>query len=156
MSDQKNNSKPDFINPIDKDKVAENPGILPYAHTTGSAVVKADDIGKIKGRAVSAMHQQTEMQMKQIYIQMELLATQAKELQDRINISERIYGAEMRFEPLIAHTYHLYQNKKGVDVLTMVGPDDWGRNMPYKSFIATVKLLSDHTWEILTKADDFD
>ena len=27
-----------FVNPIDKDKVAENPGLLPYAHTAGGAV----------------------------------------------------------------------------------------------------------------------
>ena len=30
-----------FVNPIDKDKVAENPGLLPYAHTAGGAVIAA-------------------------------------------------------------------------------------------------------------------
>ena len=30
----------------------------------------------------------------------------------------------------------------------MVGPDEWGKQSPY-DFIATVKLLSDHTWDIL-------
>ena len=29
-----------FVNPIDKDKVAENPGLLPYAHTAGGAVIR--------------------------------------------------------------------------------------------------------------------
>jgi len=31
----------------------------------------------------------------------------------------------------------------------MVGPNEWGKKgQPFNSFIATVKLLSDHTWEI--------
>jgi hypothetical protein len=42
MSDDK------FINPINKDKVAENPGLLPYAHTAGGAVIRPEDMGKTK------------------------------------------------------------------------------------------------------------
>jgi len=30
----------------------------------------------------------------------------------------------------------------------MVGPEEWGDNPPYE-FISEVKLLSDHTWEII-------
>ena len=41
------------VNPIDKDKIAENPHLLPYAHTVGGALVKPEDKGRIKGRAVS-------------------------------------------------------------------------------------------------------
>ena len=91
----------DFINPIDPDKVSENPGTLAYPHHAGSALVKPEDQGKIKGRALSAMEHQTDMQLGQIYEQMQLLAEQAKKLNDRKQISEFIYTAEMRFEPLI-------------------------------------------------------
>ncbi|MGB0429360.1 MAG: DUF2452 domain-containing protein [Bacteroidia bacterium] len=149
-----NKSKKDFVNPIDKDKITENPHSLEYAHTVGGALVKPEDKGKIKGRAVSSMHEQTNMQMGQIYEQMELLAKQAKQLQDRVEISERIYKAEMRFEPLISHIYYLY-NKGEKDMLTMVAPAEWGRSMPYDYFIAKVKLLGDHTWEILEKGEGF-
>ncbi len=98
-------------NPIDKDKVAENPGLLPYAHTVGSAVIKPEDKGKIKGRAVVAMRQQTERQMSQLYKQMQLLADQANELKKRVEVSERIYSADIGFEPLIGHTYYLYDRQ---------------------------------------------
>ena len=36
---KKEQQQEEFINPIDPDKVAENPHLLPYAHTVGSAVI---------------------------------------------------------------------------------------------------------------------
>ena len=136
----------DFKNPIDPEKTTETPHNLPYPHHAGSAVIKPEDQGKIKGRALSAMEHQTEMQLKQIYEQMELLATQAKKLQDRKSISEFIYTAEMRFEPLINHTYHLYKKENSTFLLSLIGPDQWGRSKKSFEWVATVRLLADHTW----------
>ncbi len=148
----KNQEKPDFINPIDIDHVAENPHLLPYAHTVGGAVIKPVDKGRIKGLAVSAMYEQTDMQMSQIKEQIDLLAAQARAIHKRIEISEIIYQAEMSIKPLISHTYHLYKrNKTGKHLLSMVAPDEWGRSSTL-IFVATVKLLADHTWDILAQA----
>lgn len=139
-----------FVNPIDKDKIAETPHLLPYAHTVGGAVIKPIDKGRVKGQAVAAMYEQTEMQLMQIRKQVELLAAQAQAVHDRIEISENIYQAEMSFKPLMSHIYHLYVRKNGKHVLSMIAPDEWGRSCPYE-FKATVKLLADHTWEIQEK-----
>lgn len=141
-------ARPDFVNPIDPDKITEAPGLLPYAHTVGGALVKPEDKGKIKGRAMVAMKQQTDRQMQQLYKQMEVLANQAKELQRRVEISEMIYGSEMGFEPLVGHTYYLYERKDGNHLLSMVGPNEWGRSFPFSAHIATVTLLADHTWDV--------
>lgn len=146
----------DFKNPIDKDKITEKPNTLEYGHNVGSAVVKPEDQGKMKGRAVSAMEHQTDMQLDQIYQQMQLLADQAKKLNDRKLISTFIYQAEMRFEPLINHVYHLYQKEEGGFLLSLIAPDQWGRSKRSFEFIATVRLLADHTWEILDKNDEVD
>jgi hypothetical protein len=135
-------------NPIDKDKITENPHNLPYAHTIGSAVIKPIDKGKVKGKAMAAMYEQTQSQLDQLKEQMQLIANQAKKLHERIEISEKIYAAEMGFEPLIGQTYHLYERKNGQWVLSMVAPNSWGRTFPFEKFIATVKMLSDHTWEV--------
>jgi hypothetical protein len=135
-------------NPIEKDKITENPHNLPYAHTIGSAVIKPIDKGKVKGKAMAAMYEQTQSQLDQLKEQMQLIANQAKKLHDRIEISEKIYAAEMGFEPLIGQTYHLYERKNGQWVLSMVAPESWGRTFPFEKFIATVKMLSDHTWEV--------
>ncbi len=132
-----------------KEKTTENPGILPYGHHSGSALIKPEDKGKITGRAVAAMHSQTDMQMSQIYQQMQLLADQAKKIQARIEVSERIYQASIAFEPLINHHYFLYQKSDGTDFMSMIAPEEWGRKKDFAEFIAEIKLLADHTWDIL-------
>lgn len=144
---QNDNKKPDNI--------TETPSTLPYAHHAGSAIIKPIDKGRVKGRALSAMEEQTDMQMGQIKEQIELLAAQAKALQDRVEISEKIYQAEINFEPLIGHVYHLYTKQSDQWTLSMIGPDDWGKSMKYKAYLATVKMLADHTWDILEKGDYF-
>jgi hypothetical protein len=138
-----------FINPIDKDKTAENPSLIEYPHTIGSVVIRPEDQGKLKSRALSAMREQTNRQLAQIQKQVALLASQASELQKRVEISEKIYMAELSFEPFIGHIYHLY--KKGdVYKLYMIGPDEWGRTKRENlEYLGSVKLLSDHTWELV-------
>ena len=150
MNDQSNKENLDFVNPIDKDKITETPHILPYAHTVGGVVIRPIDQGRTKALAVEAMHKQTDLQMEQIRKQMQLLAEQVQKIQKRVEISEIIYGAEMGFKPLIGKTYHLYQREDETALLSVVGPDEWGRSgCPYAAFLATVSLLADHTWEIL-------
>lgn len=142
----------EFINPIDPDKVADNPHALPYAHSVGGAVIKPEDRGKIKGRAMAAMYEQTDMHLDQIREQIELLARQARDIQQRVRLSEEIYQAELHFEPIIGKIYYLYRRPSGRSVVSMVSPEEWGPQPPYL-FVATVHLLSDHTWEILEVVD---
>ncbi|MBK8193840.1 MAG: DUF2452 domain-containing protein [Lewinellaceae bacterium] len=138
-----------FVNPIDKDKVAETPGLLPYAHHAGSAMIKPEDKGRIRGNAMTAMYDQTDRQMEQLRKQMETLVGQAKSLSSRMQVSEMIYQAEIPFQPVIHHLYHLYRRKTdGSSVLSMIAPYEWGRKAPYEH-LATVRLLGDHTWEVL-------
>ncbi len=145
------------VEQIDMEKMAEmttpNPGTLEFPHSVGAAMIKPEDKGKIKGRSLSAMYEQTDMDMKQIYDQMQLLATQAKTIKNRVDVSERIYQAQMSFQPLIGKVYHLYMKSDQTDTLSLIGPKEWGRSKPFDKFIATVKLLADHTWDILEKGD---
>lgn len=136
-------------NPIDKDKITETPHLLPYAHTVGGFEIRPIDKGRVKGNAIQAMEEQAQMQMDQIREQIELLLQQANGVKERVEISQDIYLADMNFEPVIGKAYHLYQRKDGQKVLSMVSPNEWGRSMPFESFVATVKLLADHTWEVL-------
>lgn len=144
----------EFVNPIDKDKVALEPHLLPYSHSVGGVVIKPVDRGRIKGRAVTSMYQQTDIQLGQLRKQIELLAKQADDIRKRVLISEKIYEAEISFQPLVGFVYHLYAKNNGAYVLSMISPDEWGSNPPYE-FQATVKLFADHTWEILTTGEDF-
>lgn len=124
--------------------------VLPYASSVGSVAIRPDKEGMIKHKALSAMEEQTNMQLDQIREQIELLARQAQEIKKRKELSMMIYEASLRFKPQIGHVYHLYENKDGSHTLSLVGPDEWGRSRPFKHFVASVKLLADHTWVELT------
>ncbi len=139
----------EFFNPIDERKITHTPSTLPYAHTSGSAVIKPIDKGRVKGVAVEAMRQQTNMQLEQIRRQMELLAEQARRIQRRIEVSEMIYAADLGFRPVMGQTYYLYERPDGSHALSMIASDEWGRKgSPFKSYIAAATLLADHTWDI--------
>ena len=135
-------------NPIDKDKTTDLPGLLPYAHHVGSAIIKPLDKGKIKGVAMNAMYEQTAKSLQQIKEQVELLISQAQKIHDRITVSEEIYTAECSYEPSIGQIYHLYKRKDGSKFLSMIAPEEWGENSRLEH-ICSAKLLSDHTWDII-------
>ena len=143
------NAKKDFINPIDKDNITETPHTLPYSHHRGGFPIIPSKQGAIKHKSLSAMQQQTDSQLIQIKEQMELLVMQANKIKNRIDVSEQIYNAEIRFEPLISHVYYVYKKNDDKYILSMISSDDWGRKKCPYTFIAAVKLLADHTWEVI-------
>lgn len=120
--------------------------VLPYAASVAGAVIKANEEGIIKHKALTAMEEQTNMQLQQIRQQIELLALQAQEIQKRKELSMMIYEAKLSFKPNIGQTYYLYERKDGSHLLSLVSPKEWGTSGPFQKFIAGVKLLADHTW----------
>jgi hypothetical protein len=120
--------------------------VLPYASSITGVAIKPTKEGVIKHKALTAMEEQTNMQLEQIKQQIELLAKQAQEINKRKELSLMIYEATLRFKPQIGHIYHLYEKKDGSYILSLVAPKEWGASSPFKQFIATVKLLADHTW----------
>ena len=131
-----------------QEKVTENPGLISFPHTVGGAIIRPEDEGRIKGRALAAMCDQTDRQFKQIYEQMQTLVNQANALKARVTVSEKIYMSQINFDPVISQVYFLYERNNGETVLSMISPEEWGKPLPYKSFIARVTLLSDHTWDV--------
>lgn len=120
--------------------------VLPYAASVSGAVIRHTREGQIKHKALTAMEEQTQMQLDQIRQQIELLAQQAQAIQKRKDLSLLIYDAKLNFRPVIGHTYHLYQKHDDSYLLSMIGPSEWGMGGPFRNFVASVKLLADHTW----------
>jgi hypothetical protein len=120
---------------------------LSYAHQRGGFIVRPEDMGKVKGKAIEAMEYQVEAQMKQIYQQVETLARQAKVLKERAQVSYKIYQCEMRSDPVINQLYYLYERANGSTFLSLISPTEWG--MSQIKFVAKARLLADHTWEVL-------
>ncbi len=123
--------------------------VLPYASSAAGVAVRPTKEGVIKYKALTAMEEQTNMQLNQIKEQIELLAKQAQEIYKRKELSVMIYEATLRFKPQIGHTYHLYEKKDGTHMLSLIAPNEWGGSGPFKQFVSTVQLLADHTWREL-------
>ena len=144
----------EFVNPIDEDKVVDNPGLLPFAHHVGSAIIRPIDKGKVKGLGMSAMYEQTEDQLVKIKEQVAVLIKQAQEIHDRISLSEIIYKADCGFKPRIGQHYHLYQRAENSYFISMIGQSEWGKSSKL-IFQASITLLHDHTWKVVDTSDTF-
>jgi hypothetical protein len=123
--------------------------VLPYAASVSGALIKPTEEGVIRHKALTAMEEQTNMQLDQIRKQIELLALQAQEIHKRKELSMLIYGAKLSFKPEIGQIYYLYEKKDDSHLISLISPKEWGEAMPYKKFVATVQLLADHTWKEL-------
>ena len=120
--------------------------VLPYSASVAGAVIRPTEEGMIKHKALTAMEEQTNMQLDQIRKQIELLALQAQEIHQRKELSLMIYNARLSFKPNIGQTYYLYEKKDESFILSLVSPREWGPPGPFKRFVAAVQLLADHTW----------
>ncbi len=121
--------------------------VLPYSASVSGAVIRHTEEGVIKHKALTAMEEQTNMQLDQIRKQIELLALQAQEIQKRKELSLMIYSARLSFKPNIGQVYYLYEKQDDSHMLSLVSPKEWGKGGPFKRFIAAVQLLADHTWK---------
>lgn len=121
--------------------------VMPYSTSVSGAVIKATEAGVIRHKALTAMEEQTNMQLNQIRRQIELLAIQAQEIQMRKELSMIIYNAKLSFVPVIGQTYYLYQKGDDTHTLSLISSKEYGGGSgPYKKFVSPVKLLADHTW----------
>jgi hypothetical protein len=121
--------------------------VLPYSSSVSGAVIRPTKEGVIRHKALTAMEEQTNMQLDQLRRQIELLALQAQEIQKRKELSMLIYNAKLSFSPVIGQQYYLYEKQDSSLLLSMISPKEWGGGAgPFKKFIAAVKLLADHTW----------
>lgn len=86
---------------------------------------------------------------------MELLQNQAKELHMRREISERVYQAQVSYDPIVGGIYYLYEREDGTDTVSIIGPNEWGeRRYKYSRYVAKLRLMADDTWDVLHREED--
>ena len=140
-------NRPDGTSYTNIEQYHKQLSVLPYSASVAGALIRPTEEGMIKHKALTAMEEQTNMQLDQIRKQIELLALQAQEIQKRKELSMMIYNAKLSFKPNIGQTYYLYEKNDGNHMLSLVSPKEWGNSSPFKSFIGAVQLLADHTWK---------
>ncbi len=124
------------------------PYAAPYPITVASPKIDPMDKSLMKANAHESMQNQAEQQISMLQKQAALLMNQAKEIQDRLKVSHTIYKADMNFEPVVGTMYHLYQREDESWLLSMIAPYEWGKKTPF-TFLNTVRLLADKTWDVL-------
>lgn len=122
--------------------------LSPIPLTIGSPAIRPEDKNKIKANAVEAMHHYANQEIGMLKKQADLIMQQVREIESRLHISEQIYQSDLRFTPVVNQIYHLYE-KEDHFILSLIGPNEWGRTKQNKKFIASVKLLGDHSWDVL-------
>jgi hypothetical protein len=125
----------------------------PIPLSVSSPMIKAENKGKIKASAVETMQKQANQQIAMLKKQADVIMAQVREIEARLEVSYGIYEAEMKFTPKIGELYHLYEKDSG-KILSFISPAEWGERMPYDTFLATVLLLADRTWEVKVRNDE--
>ncbi len=129
--------------------------IKPYGTNVGAPAIVPHDMSTLKGRAISAAEKYAEKEIEKLKKQAEIIMEQAKEVQERVNVSKVIYEADFNIEPVIGEHYYLYQRKDNSHFLSLIAPQYWHRVDP-GTFLAEVELLPDQTWEIVTQPENDD
>lgn len=128
--------------------------LSPIPLSIGSPVIRPEDRNQIKTNAVEAMHHYANQEIGMLRKQAELIMQQVKEIENRLHVSEQIYQSDIRFTPVVNQVYHLYE-KEDHFLLSLIGPDEWGRSKNSRKFVASVKLLGDHSWDLITTAKTY-
>jgi hypothetical protein len=121
--------------------------LSPIPLTLSSPVIRPEDRNQIKANAVEAMHYYAEQEIALLKKQADVIMQQVREIENRMRISEQIYSSDIRYQPVVNQVYHLYEKGEHY-TLSLIGPDEWGKKAPYK-YVASVKLLGDHSWQVI-------
>lgn len=122
----------------------------PIPLSIGSPVIKPEDRNQIKANAVEAMHHYANQEISMLRKQADLIMQQVREIESRLKVSEQIYQSDIRFVPVVGQIYHLYEKDDHYS-LSLIGPDEWGTSKNSRKYVASVKLLGDHSWDVLKK-----
>lgn len=130
---------------------ADMPGLMEYPHNVGGVAIQPTQEGAIKAQALSAMQEQTRATMSMLAEFMQLAMKHATKVKDRVDVSLEVYRAKINFKPIIGKNYFLYLRENGEEFLSLIAKDEWGASGKKLTLQAEVRLLSDHTWELIQK-----
>ena len=136
----------------------------PYATEAGSPPIKVEPVDKQKEKSLSAMRQHAAKQIDQLQQQADLLVKQARQIENRVKLAEKIGKARFGFKPVLLHPYFLYcRNYKNANhekigtllddklTLSLIAPEEWNGACPYGELLAIVRQLGDSSWELVEK-----
>jgi hypothetical protein len=80
--------------------------------------------------------------------QVNVLKKQAEALANRMQVSEIMHQCKYGFRVVHGHYYYVYFNSyKNENVLSINAPNSWSALPGHYTYIMTVRLMGDSTWE---------
>lgn len=125
---------------------AEQPSssaFLPYPTSTLAPKIVPNDLTNFKSRGLSQVERDLQQKL------VELRETYVRAI-EQFNWNKLVYEADIRIEPIVGQTYHLYKLTNGYS-LSMIAPEEWPQ--PH---IATLRLNVDRQWELVKAGKDID
>lgn len=110
---------------------------LPYGISTLDPKITITDITTTKNNIKINVN-------KKVTSKLQELKDEFDKVSKLFDVNKKVLEAEFRFKPIIGETYHLYQNKEGVDFLSMIAPNEWNQK-----FLFSVRFNSDLIWELV-------
>jgi hypothetical protein len=105
--------------------------IKPYPTSVGSQAFEPIKVDK--STSLSANHY--------FNSRLEELREEYKKLIQEYNWTKLVYESSYAFQPIVGHTYHMYEKKDKSLWLSLIGPDEW--NQPY---VGSFQLQTDGKW----------
>ena len=141
---------------------AEGKRSKPYATEAGSPLIKVEPVDEQKEKSLSAMRHHAAKQIDKLQQQADLLVKQARQIENRVELAEKIGKARFGFKPVLLHPYFLYcRNGKYTNydkiesppddklTLSLIAPEEWNGECPYGELLVIVRQLGDSTWELI-------
>jgi Protein of unknown function (DUF2452) len=129
--------------------------LSPIPLTVSSPAIKPEDKRLITANALEAAHLQAEQQIGMLRRQAELLIEQARAIEARIQVSKKIYEADLGFQPVIHQTYYVYRRNNDTLFISMISYEEFAYRTDLH-YLHTVRLLPDKTWDLLHTAEPID
>ncbi|MCG7864829.1 MAG: hypothetical protein B6D70_13735 [gamma proteobacterium symbiont of Stewartia floridana] len=117
----------------------------PYPVSRLAPAFNLVDLAKEIAQADEMLANRAGSQLKIIAEQMAVLQQQAKSILEQTARDQQIHRAQCNFQKKPGQIYHLYQNRHGGSILSMLSPDDW-QGKPPNQFIGSYRLESDRSW----------
>ncbi|MET0081292.1 MAG: DUF2452 domain-containing protein [Candidatus Thiodiazotropha lotti] len=127
------------------DQPSSQDNISPYPVSRLAPSFNLVDLAKEIAQADEMLTNKAGSQLKLIAEQVKVLQQQAKSILEQTARDQQIHRAQCSFQKKPGQVYHLYQNRHGNSLLSMLSPDDW-QGKPPNQFIGSYRLESDRSW----------
>lgn len=108
--------------------------IKPYATNLGAPVIEYEDVSTWKNRGINRVNHHLKTRF-------DSLKTEYDKMVETHYWNDLLYRTKFSFEPVIGEIYHLYKNKKGKLILSLIEPNQWKQE-----HLGTFRLDTDQMW----------